>query len=91
LAWRSGLVELPGRTGTNFLDLHQAELGSAFSMACNITRFYYCDPNIDLKSFIKLEQRSRNGVAFDDIETVEANAFEDRLIQEGELYLRVDL
>ncbi len=84
-------MELSGRTGTNFLDLHQAELGSTFSMACNITRFYYCDPNIDLKSFIKLEQRSRNGVAFDDIETVEANAFEDRLIQEGELYLRVDL
>jgi len=60
-------------------------------MACNITRFYYCDPSLDLKSFLRLDHHSRNGVAFDDIETTEANAFEDQLIQEGERYLRVDL
>ena len=60
-------------------------------MSCNITRFYYCDPSIDLKSFLRLEHRSRNGLAFDDIETTEADAFEDSLIKEGELYLRIDL
>jgi hypothetical protein len=60
-------------------------------MVCNVTRFYYCDPNLDLKSFLKIEHRSRNGVAFDDIESEKANAFENHLIQEGELYLRVDL
>jgi hypothetical protein len=66
-------------------------MDGAFGMACNITRFYYCDPLIDLKSFIKLEHRSRNGVAFDDVDTAKANAFEDCLTQEGEPYLRVDL
>ena len=85
------MVGLPGRPVANYLDCHQTELGSFDSMACNITRFYYCDPSLDLKSFLKLEHRSRNGVAFDDIETQEAAAFEEKLIQEGELYLRVDL
>lgn len=85
------MVELPGCPAANHLDLHQTELGNTHGMACNITRFYYCDPSLDLKSFLQLEHRSRNGVAFDDIETVEANAFEDSLIQEGEPYLRVDL
>lgn len=61
------------------------------SMACSITRFYYCDPSLDLKTFIKLDNRSRNGVAFDDINAVDAAAFEEKLLQEGELYLRVDL
>lgn len=60
-------------------------------MSCNITRFYYCDPSIDLKSFLILDNRRRNGVAFDDIETQEADAFEEKLLQEGELYLRIDL
>lgn len=85
------MVGLPGRPVANYLDCHQTELGDLDSMACNITRFYYCDPSLDLKSFLKLEHRSRNGVAFDDLETPEADAFEEKLIQEGELYLRVDL
>ena len=60
-------------------------------MVCNISRFYYCDPSIDVKTFIQLEERSRNGVAYDDIETVEADAFEAKLLEEQEPYLRVDL
>ena len=75
----------------HWLDCNQTELGVPNGMSCNITRFYYCDPSIDLKSFLILEHRSRNGVAFDDIETQEADAFEENLLQEGELYLRVDL
>jgi hypothetical protein len=58
---------------------------------CDISRFYYCDPDIDVKTFIRLEENSRNGVAFDDIETVEADAFEAKLLEEQEPYLRVDL
>ena len=60
-------------------------------MSCNISRFYYCDSGIDIKSFLRIEHYSRNGVAFDDIETPEADAFEAKLIDEGEDYLRVDL
>jgi hypothetical protein len=60
-------------------------------MVCNISRFYYCSPDIDVKTFIRLEENSRNGVAFDDIETVEADAFEAKLLEEQEPYLRVDL
>jgi hypothetical protein len=85
------VVGLPGGPPANRLDCHQIELGSFDCMSCNITRFYYCDPSLDLKSFIRLEHRSRNGVAFNDIETQEAAAFEEKLIQEGELYLRIDL
>lgn len=85
------MVGLPGSSATNYLDRNQTELGDLDGMACNITRFYYCDPSLDLKSFLQMEHRSRNGVAFDDIETVEANAFEEKLLREGELYLRVDL
>lgn len=85
------MVELPWSPAANYLDCNQTELGSFDGMACNISRFYYCDPSLDLKSFLQMEHRSRNGVAFDDIETVEADAFEEKLIQEGELYLRVDL
>lgn len=85
------MVGLPGGTLSNYLDWHQTQLGNFDSMSCNITRFYYCDPDIDLKSFLKLDHYRRNGVAFDDIETGEANAFEEKLLQEGELYLRIDL
>jgi hypothetical protein len=85
------MVGMPGRLISNSLDCNQIELGVPNGMSCNITRFYYCDPSIDLKSFLILEHRSRNGVAFDDIETREADAFEKNLLQEGELYLRVDL
>jgi len=60
-------------------------------MVCNISRFYYCDPSIDVKTFIQLEERSRNGVAYDDIETAEADAFEAKLLEEQEPYLRIDL
>jgi len=60
-------------------------------MVCNISRFYYCDPDIDVKTFIRLEEHSRNGVAFDDIETIEADTFEAKLLAEQEPYLRVDL
>lgn len=82
---------MPGSPPANRLDCYQTELENFDGMACNITRFYYCDPSLDLKSFLKLDHRSRNGVAFDDLETPEADAFEEKLIQEGELYLRVDL
>lgn len=85
------MVGLFRRFIANHLDWHQTKLGSFNSMVCNITRFYYCDPSLDLKSFLKLDHCRRNGVAFDDVETPEATAFEEKLIQEGELYLRIDL
>ena len=85
------MVGLPGGPATNYLGWNQAELGDYVGMSCNITRFYYCDPSIDLKSFLILDNRRRNGVAFDDIETQEASAFEEKLLQEGEPYLRIDL
>jgi hypothetical protein len=85
------MVGLPGCPATNYLGWNQAELGDCAGMSCNITRFYYCDPSIDLKSFLILDNRRRNGVAFDDIETQEASAFEEKLLQEGEPYLRIDL
>jgi len=85
------MVGMPWGTCADYLDWNQTELGIFNGMSCNITRFYYCDPSLDLKSFLRLEHRSRNGVAFDDIETQEADAFEENLLQEGELYLRIDL
>jgi hypothetical protein len=85
------VVGLPFGPVADHLDLHQTQLGNTLGMACNISRFYYCDPNLDLKSFLTLDNRRRNGVAFDDIETAEADAFEEKLLQEGELYLRIDL
>jgi hypothetical protein len=85
------MVGLPGCPAANYLGWYQTELGDCSCMSCNITRFYYCDPSIDLKSFLILDNRRRNGVAFDDIETKEANAFEEKLLQEGESYLRIDL
>jgi hypothetical protein len=38
-----------------------------------------------------MEHRSRNGVAYDDISTRDADAFEAKLLEEQEPYLRVDL
>ncbi len=60
-------------------------------MSCNITRFYFCQSNITLQEFIRRDLRSRMGIAFDDVETVEADAYEAKLIAEDEDYLRVDL
>jgi len=60
-------------------------------MSCNITRFYYCEPEITVKEFIQRDYHLRNGVAFDDVETVEADEFERKLLQEEEYYIRIDL
>jgi hypothetical protein len=60
-------------------------------MSCNLTRFYYCESDIDLKAFIRRDYRLRNGIAFEDIETVDADAFEAKLQEEDEDYLRIDL
>ena len=60
-------------------------------MSCNISRFYYCEPDITTVVFLRRDYHLRNGVAFDDIETIEADTFEQKLIAEGEDYLRVDL
>lgn len=60
-------------------------------MTCNITRFYYCEPEISLQDFLKREYHLRNGVACEDVETIEADAFEAQLIAEGEEYIRIDL
>lgn len=82
---------MPVSIGRDNMDVYCRQLGCYLHMSCNISRFYYCDPSIDLKSFLIMEHRSRNGVAFDDIETPEADAFEATLVSEGEDYLRVDL
>lgn len=60
-------------------------------MACNLTRFYYCESDISLKDFLKRDLNLRNGVAFEDVEKTEADQHEIRLINEGEEYLRIDL
>lgn len=60
-------------------------------MSCNITRFYYCEPDINTVEFLRRDYYLRNGVAFDDVETIEADAFEAKLIAEDEDYIRVDL
>ena len=60
-------------------------------MSCNITRFYYCESDITLQEFIKRDSKLRMGIAFEDIETTEADAHEAKLIEEDEDYLRVDL
>jgi hypothetical protein len=53
-------------------------------VSCNLTRFYYCDPDISLVNFL-------NGVAFEDVDTEEADALEQKLTANGEDYLRIDL
>lgn len=53
-------------------------------MASNLTRFYY-DVNDDCRT------GCFNGNVFDDIETIEADAFEDRLKSQNIEYIRVDL
>jgi hypothetical protein len=60
-------------------------------MSCNMTRFYFCQSDITIQEFIKRDLRMRMGIAFDDVETTEADAYEAKLIEEGEDYLRVDL
>lgn len=60
-------------------------------MSCNMTRFYFCQSDITLQEFIKRDLQLRNGIAFDDVETTEADAYEAKLIKEDEDYLRVDL
>jgi len=59
-------------------------------MSCNITRFYYCEPDITIEEFLRREYSKRK-VAFDDIETLEADEFEKKLQEEDEDYLRIDL
>lgn len=58
---------------------------------CNLTRFYYCESNIGLKDFLRRSYYSENGVAFEDVETIDADAFEAKLIAENQEYIRVDL
>jgi len=56
-----------------------------------MTRFYFCQSDITIQEFIKRDLRMRMGIAFDDVETPEADAYEARLIAEDEDYLRIDL
>jgi hypothetical protein len=58
---------------------------------CNLTRFYYCEPCLGLKEFLKRDYYTKNGVAFEDVETVNADRFEAKLIAENQEYIRVDL
>lgn len=60
-------------------------------MSCNLTRFYYCEADISLAEFLKRDYKLRNGIAFEDVETKEADALEQKLIDDGEDYLRIDL
>lgn len=60
-------------------------------MSCNITRFYYCEPEITVEEFVRRDYYLRNGVAFDDVETIDADEFEKKLLQEEEYYIRIDL
>jgi hypothetical protein len=41
--------------------------------------------------FLKRDHKLRNGIAFEDVETKEADALEQKLIDDGEDYLRIDL
>lgn len=60
-------------------------------MSCNLTRFYYCEPDITLHAFLVRDHKLRNGIAFEDVETKDADAIEQKLIDEGDDYLRIDL
>ena len=60
-------------------------------MSCNFTRFYYCESDISLVEFLRQDFKLRNGIAFEDVETKEANALEQKLINDGEDYMRIDL
>ena len=60
-------------------------------MSCNLTRFYYCESDINLIEFLQRNHKLRNGIAFEDVETKEADLLEQRLIADDEEYLRVDL
>lgn len=53
-------------------------------MSSNLTRFYY-DVNEDCRT------GCFNGKIFDDVETVEADAFEEKLKLQDIEYIRVDL
>ncbi len=60
-------------------------------MSCNLTRFYYCESDISLVEFLKRDHKLRNGIAFEDVETKEADTLEQKLMTDGEDYLRIDL
>jgi hypothetical protein len=60
-------------------------------MSSNLVRFYYCQSDISLQDFLKREIKSQRGVAFEDVYKKEADTFEQRLKEEGEDYLRIDL
>jgi hypothetical protein len=60
-------------------------------MSSNLVRFYYCQSDISLQDFLKREIKSQRGVAFEDVHKKEADTFEQRLKEEGEDYLRIDL
>ena len=60
-------------------------------MSCNLTRFYYCEFDISLVEFLKRDHKLRNAIAFEDVETKEADTLEQKLIANNEDYLRIDL
>ena len=60
------------------------------AMSFNLVRFYYCQSDLTLKEFLRRDLRTYRGIAFEDVEKKEADAFEQRLKEEGEDYLRVD-
>jgi hypothetical protein len=60
-------------------------------MSSNLVRFYYCQSDISLQDFLKREIKSQRGVAFEDVYKKEADTFEQRLKEENEDYLRIDL
>jgi hypothetical protein len=51
-------------------------------MTSNLTRFYL-EPSLDTSP--------ESGLAFEDIETIEANEYEESLRQQGIEYIRIDL
>lgn len=60
-------------------------------MSSNLVRFYYCQSDITLEDFLRRDLTTNRGIAFEDVTKKEADAFEQRLKEEGEDYLRVDL
>jgi hypothetical protein len=60
-------------------------------MSSNLVRFYYCQSDISLQDFLKREIKSQRGIAFEDVYKKEADAFEQRLKEENEDYIRIDL
>lgn len=60
-------------------------------MSSNLVRFYYCQSDITLETFLRRSLTATRGIAFEDVTKKEADAFEQRLKEEGEDYLRVNL